>query len=78
MNKRDMYVILLDLKNAFGEAHHSLIRFALEHHHIPAENIELIMSRYSGYFLNVTARKCGLQTGPIYVQRGVIPVPFAF
>ena len=54
------YVILLDLKNAFVEVHHSLIRFALQQHHIPVETIDLIMSQYSGFFLNVTAKGCGL------------------
>jgi hypothetical protein len=34
-HNRDIYIVLLDLKNAFGEIHHSLIRFALEQHHIP-------------------------------------------
>ena len=48
--KRDIYVVLLDLKNAFGEVHHSLIRFSLEHHHIPAETIDLIMSQYTSFF----------------------------
>jgi len=72
LNKKVMYVVLLDLKNAFGDVHHSLICFALEHHHVPAETIELIMSQYSGFFLNVSARKCCLQTGPIHVQTGVI------
>ena len=70
--KRELYVIRLDLKNAFGEVHHSLIRFALQQHHIPMETIELIMSQYSGFFLNVTAKGCGLQMGPIYVWRGVL------
>jgi len=41
-----MYVVVLDLKSAFGEVHHSLVRIALEHHHVPAETIELIMSQY--------------------------------
>ena len=71
-NKRDIYVILLDLKNAFGEVHHSLIRFSLRHHHIPEETIGLIMSQYDGFYLNVTAKNCDLSTGPIHVQRGVL------
>jgi len=37
--KRDIFVILLDLKNAFGEVHHSLIRFALKQHHVPDDTI---------------------------------------
>jgi len=32
--KRDVYIILLDLKNAFGEVHHYLIGFALDQHHV--------------------------------------------
>jgi hypothetical protein len=70
--KREIYIILLDLKNAFGEVHHSLIRFSLRHHHLPEETIKLIMCQYDGFFLNVTAKKCTLSTGPIHVQRGVI------
>ncbi len=70
--KRDIYVVLLDLKNAFGEVHHSLIRFSLEHHHIPAETINLIMSQYNSFYLNVSASKCNLNSGPVHVKRGVL------
>jgi len=70
--KRDIYVVLLDLKNAFGEVHHSLIRFSLEHHHIPAEIINLIMSQYTSFYLNVSATNCSLNSGPVHVQRGVL------
>src|SRR6266496_101264 len=70
--KREVYVVLLDLKNAFGEVHHSLIRFALDHHHIPADVSSMIMGQYTGFFLNVTAAKTSLRTGPIHVQRGVM------
>src|SRR5712675_2005339 len=62
--KRDMYVVLLDLRNAFGEVHHSLIRFSLQHHHVPADTINLIMSQYTGFYLNVSAGKSGLDSGP--------------
>ena len=71
-HKREIYVILLDLKNAFGEVHHSLIRFALRQHHVPEETVELVMSQYNGFFLNVTAKNCDLHTDPIHVQRGVL------
>jgi len=42
-NKREIYIILLDLRNAFGEVHHSLIRFALNHHHVLQDTIDLII-----------------------------------
>src|SRR6266496_4027115 len=70
--KREIYVVLLDLKNAFGEVHHSLIRFSLSHHHIPPDVIDIIMSQYNNFFLTVTSAKSGLLTGPIHVQRGVL------
>ena len=40
--KRKIYIVFLNLKNAFGEVHHSLIRFSLEHHHVPHEIIDLV------------------------------------
>ncbi len=70
--KRDVYVVLLDLKNAFGEVHHSLIRFSLEHHHVPTDTINLIMSQYTNFFLNVSAARSNLNSGPVKVQRGVL------
>ena len=70
--KREIYVVLLDLKNAFGEVHHSLIRFSLTHHHVPSDVIGIIMSQYSDFFLTVTSAASGLHTGPIHVQRGVL------
>jgi len=70
--KRDIFVILLDLKNAFGEVHHSLIRFALTQHHVPDDTIELILPQYNGFFLNITAKGSDLKSPPIHVQRGVL------
>jgi len=72
IHKREFYIILLDLKNAFGEVHHSLIRFSLLHHHVPPQTADLIMSQYQAFHLNITAKNCTLQTGAIHVQRGVL------
>jgi len=69
--KRDIFDILLDLKNALGEVHHSLIRFALTQHHVPDDKIELILSQYNGFFLNITVKGSDLKSPPIHVQRGV-------
>jgi len=70
--KRDIFVILLDLKHAFGELHHSLIQFALKQQHVPDDTIELILSQYNGFFLNITAKGSDLKSPPIHVQRGVL------
>ena len=70
--KREIFIVLLDLKNAFGEVHHSLIRFSLEHYHIPHEIVDLIMSQYTGFNLNVCFSKDRQRTCPIHVQRGVL------
>ena len=72
IHKREFYIILLDLKNAFGEVHYSLIRFSLLHHHVPPQTADLIMSQYQAFHLNITAKNCTLQTGAIHVQRGVL------
>jgi len=62
-----IFDILLDLKNAFGEVHPSLIRFALRHHHVPDETTDLILSQYSGFFLNITSKGSNLKSPPIHV-----------
>ena len=40
--QRSLVVTLLDLKNAFGEVHHSLIKEVLSYHHIPTKAKSLI------------------------------------
>jgi len=63
LQKRDIYIALLDLRNAFGEVHHSL--FSLEHHHVPGEITGLIMMQYTDFYLTVAAAGSSLRTGPI-------------
>jgi len=70
--KRDIFLILLDLKNAFGEVHHSLIRFALRQHHVPDETTDLILSQYNVFFLNITSKGSNLKSHHIHIQRGVL------
>ena len=45
--QRQLVVTLFDLKNAFGEVHHTLIRRVLEYHHVPPQVIDLISSLYT-------------------------------
>jgi len=70
--KRYIYIALLDLRNAFGEFHHSLFRFSLEHHYVPGGIIGLIMMQFLDFYLMVATAASSLRTGPIHVQRGVL------
>ena len=47
--QRSLVITLLDLKNAFGEVHHSLITEVLNYHHMPEEIQKLISSLYTGF-----------------------------
>ena len=42
IRQRSLIIILLDLKNAFGEVHHNLIKSVLGYHHIP-NHVQLII-----------------------------------
>src|ERR1043165_9216265 len=69
---RDINVVLLDLKNAFEEVHHSLIRFALEQHHVTEPTIQLILSQYSAFCVNIKVPDCDISSGPVLVKQGVL------
>ena len=56
-NKQQQLIVsVFDLKNAFGEAHHNLIKTDLKCHHIPPCIINLINSLYSDYFISITTK----------------------
>ena len=61
---------LFDLKNAFGEVHHNLIKSVLKYHNIPTSVIDLINSLYSDYSISITTKD--FVTNPIKVKRGVL------
>ena len=44
IKQRSLVITLLNLKNAFGEAHHNLIKSVLSYHHIPEKIQSLISS----------------------------------
>ena len=49
IRQRSLIITLLDLKNAFGEVHHNLIKSVLGYHHIP-DHIQLIIeSLYTNF-----------------------------
>ena len=48
-----LVLALLDLKNALGEVHHSLIQEVLLYHHIPAKTKALISSLYTDFHTSI-------------------------
>ena len=70
IRQRSLIITLLDLKNAFGEIHHNLIKSVLGYHHIP-DHIQLIIkSLYTNFKTSVITSK--FNTPFIQVGRGVL------
>ena len=67
---REITVVLLDLKNAFGSVSHDLIRASLKYHHLPSKFLQLFNSIYNDSYISVAVNKDW--TGPIKVDRGVL------
>ena len=69
-HQRSLFVTLLDLRNAFGEVHHNLIRCALRYHHVPSRIVDIINDIYTDSFVQVSYNN---QSTPlIKVERGVL------
>ena len=49
IKQRSVVITLLDLKNAFGEVHHNLIKAVLNHHHVPHTVQALISNLYDNF-----------------------------
>ena len=68
--QRSLIITLLDLKNAFGEIHHNLLKCVLDYHHIP-EHIKLILNDlYTDFKTSIITSS--FQTPFIPVGRGVL------
>lgn len=65
-----LYAVLFDLRNAFGEIRHNLIRASLKYHHMPEEFVDLFNSIYCDFNISVACNNT--ITVPIHVQRGVL------
>ena len=68
--QRQLVVTLFDLKNAFGEVHHSLLTTVLKYHHIPEPIINLVSSLYYKHHISVLTNN--FITNPIEIKRGVL------
>ena len=58
-DKRSLAVAWLDIANAYGSVHHSLIQFSLSHYYAPPEFCRLLQSWYTG--LSATISGCLLR-----------------
>ena len=63
-------VTTIDLKNAFGEVNHKLLKSVLEYHHLPNEIIKLILEFYHKYTISIGTKE--FVTDPIDVGKGVL------
>ena len=80
IKQKSLVITLLELKNAFGEVHHSLIPEVLKYHHIPTQIQLLIVSLHSEFQTSVITDSC--KTPFITIGRGVLlgdcPSPLTF
>ena len=66
---KSLAVCWLDLANAYGSVHHSLINFSLAHYHAPPSFSGLVQSLYQGLSASVMTREWS--TPPIPLKIGV-------
>ena len=66
---RSLAVCWLDLANAYGSVHHSLITFSLQHYHAPPQFLNLIQNLYSN--LAATINSSHWSSPPIPLEVGV-------
>lgn len=67
--KKSLAVAWLDIANAYGSVHHSLIQFSLRHYHAPPEFCALMQSMYTG--LSATISTDEWCTAPVPLEIGV-------
>ena len=69
--QKDLFITLIDLRNAFREVHHSLLNKVLEYHHVPSEVKSLIQNRwYKDFHISIRTKRFIM--GRIKVKRGVL------
>ena len=70
IKQRSVVITLIDLKNAFGEVHHNLIKEVLIHHHVPSSIQTLISSLYDNFETSIITDN--FITPAIPVGRGIL------
>ena len=68
--QRSVTITLIDLKNAFGEVHHSLIQSVLRYHYRPDEINCIVKILYDDFHLSIITND--FHTKYIAVEKGVL------
>ena len=68
--QRSVTITLIDLKNAFGEDHHSLIQSVLRYHYITDEINCIVKILYSAFRLSIFTNES--HTKYIAIEKGVL------
>ena len=70
--QRSLVITLIDLRNAFGEVNHALLKQVLKFHYLPNDITELILDLYSDFKVSIATKdyitcqmpvKCGVLQG---------------
>ena len=64
---KSLAVCWLDLANAYGSVHHSLIQFSVQHYHAPAQFCNILQSLYSGLLGTIISSSWSTPTIPLEV-----------
>ena len=68
--QRSIVITFIDLKNAFGEVHHNLIKCILEYHHVPFEIQSFVENFYNDFQTSILTKS--YSTPFIPINRGVL------
>ena len=68
-NHKSVAICWLDLANAYGSVHHSLIDFSLRHYHAPPQFLSTVQALYTGHHAKVITPEW--ETPVIPLQKGV-------
>lgn len=68
--QNSLTITLLDLRNAFGEVSHNLIKSVLQFHHLPVEVCNLVENIYQDFYVSITSKD--FRTDYIKVGKGVL------
>ena len=66
--QRGLFITLIDLRDAFGEVHHSLLNKVLEYHHVPNEVKSLIQNMYKDFQISVGTKRNQGRKGEYYKE----------
>ena len=70
LKQRSVTITLIDLRNAFGEVDHNLIKHVMKYHHIPDDVCEHVVRLYSRFYTAVTTES--YTTDFIKIEKGVL------